>query len=49
MLILTMSVFTDRAGVSFGQDVPVEPDDIIAGDPSVAATDWLLTQPPCKG
>jgi hypothetical protein len=49
MLILTMSVFTDRAGVSFGQDVPVEPDDIIAGDPTVAATDWLLTQPQCQG
>lgn len=47
LLILTMSVFTDRSGHSYGQDIAVEPDVAIDGDPSPAALEWLRTQPEC--
>ena len=47
LLILTMSVFTDRNGVSYGQDISIEPDVLVDGDPTAAATDWLLDHPAC--
>ena len=47
MMALTMSVFADRTGVSYGQGISVEPDEMIAGDPTPAATEWLLGQPTC--
>jgi hypothetical protein len=47
MMALTMSVFTDRTGVSYGQGISVAPDKMIAGDPTPAATEWVLGQPAC--
>jgi carboxyl-terminal processing protease len=47
LLILTMSVFTDRAGASYGQDISVDPDELVDGDPTSAATGWLLAHPRC--
>jgi carboxyl-terminal processing protease len=47
LLILTMSVFTDRNGVSYGQDISIEPDVLVDGDPTGEATDWLLGRPAC--
>jgi carboxyl-terminal processing protease len=47
LLILTMSVFTDRNGVSYGQDISIEPDVLVDGDPTAEATAWLLDHPGC--
>jgi C-terminal processing protease CtpA/Prc len=49
LLMLTMSVFTDRAGRSYGQDIAVDPDVAIDGDPDPAAVEWLRAQPGCGG
>ncbi|HVR31222.1 MAG TPA: S41 family peptidase [Acidimicrobiia bacterium] len=47
MLALTMSVFTDRTGHAFGQDIPVQPDQSIDGDPVDPAVEWLHDQSAC--
>ncbi|MDX1448787.1 MAG: S41 family peptidase [Acidimicrobiia bacterium] len=47
MLALTMSVFTDRTGHTFGQDIPVVPDEEVDGDPLDSAVRWLLDHPGC--
>ena len=48
LLILTMSVFTDRNGVSYGQDISIQPDVLVDGDPTAEGTDWLLDHPACR-
>lgn len=48
LLILTMSVFTDRNGESYGQDMSIEPDVLVDGDPTTEATDWLLDHQACR-
>ena len=47
MIALTMSVFTDRNGHQFGQDVPIEPDEILEAtdDPLAVAVSWLDSAP----
>ncbi len=47
LLALTMSVFTDRTGHAFGQDIPVQPDQSIDGDPVDPAAEWLHDQSAC--
>lgn len=49
LLILTMSVFTDRSGLSFGQDIPVLPDQETDGNPTPDAVERLLAHPRCQG
>ncbi len=43
MLALTMSVFTDRNGDTFGQNVSIQPDQSVEGDAIPLAVDWLRT------
>ena len=45
MMALTMSAFTDRNGMTYGQNISIDPDEAISGDPTSAATEWLLRQP----
>ena len=54
ILILTMSVFTDRNGVEFGINLPVEPDETVGEFRSASghevidrAAEWLLAHPDC--
>ena len=49
VMILTMSNFTDRHGVQYGQDMSIEPDTAIAPptDAEAAAVEWLHAHPAC--
>jgi carboxyl-terminal processing protease len=49
MIVLTVAVFADRAGVAYGGALP--PDEVTtAGTATIdAAAVWLMTQPTCTG
>ena len=49
MIALTMSVFTDRDGHEFGQDISITPDETIesSGDALTAAISWLEVEGSC--
>ena len=49
LLILTMSVFTDRTGHQYGQGIRIEPNQLVTEDLLETATGWLSQEPECSG
>ena len=49
LIALTMSNFTDRLGLQYGQGISVQPDEATADftEAESAAVEWLLAHPAC--